>query len=95
MVKMTEPATILFAGTAAQQTLQLKAGWNLIPVLSRCDVDVAMLFADVDMEIVKEVAGWQLYWPFQSINTLGMLLPGKAYLVKMTAPTTISFPACE
>jgi hypothetical protein len=95
MVKMTEPATILFAGTATQQTLQLKAGWNLIPVLSRCEVDAASLFADVDVEIVKEAAGWRLYWPFQSINTLGMLLPGKAYLVKMPVPAVITFPACE
>ena len=95
MVKMTEPATIQFAGIAAQQTLQLKVGWNLIPVLSRCDVDVAVLFADVDVEIVKEVAGWNLYWPFQNINTLEMLLPGKAYLVKMPVPAAISFPVCE
>jgi hypothetical protein len=95
MVKMTEPVTIMLAGTAAQQTLQLSAGWNLIPVLSRCNVDAAALFADVDVEIVKEVAGSQLYWPTQNINTLGVLLTGKSYLVKMPAPATISFPACE
>jgi hypothetical protein len=95
MVKMAAPATIMLAGTAAQQTLQLSAGWNLIPVLSRCDVDVAALFADIDVEIVKEVAGSQLYWPAQNINTLGVLLTGKSYLVKMPGSATISFPACE
>jgi hypothetical protein len=95
MMKMAEPATIQFAGSTSQQTLQLHAGWNLIPVLSRCDVDVVALFADSEMEIVKEAAGWRLYWPAQNINTLGMLLPGKAYMVKMSAPATISFPACD
>jgi hypothetical protein len=95
MVKVVEPVTIMLTGTAAQPTLQLEAGWNLIPVLSRCDVDAATLFGDTEVEIVKEVAGTKLYWPVHNINTLGVLLLGKAYLVKMPAPATISFPACE
>jgi hypothetical protein len=45
--------------------------------------------------VVKEVAGWQLYWPALNINTLGSLHAGKAYFVLMSAPATITYPACS
>jgi hypothetical protein len=76
------------------KTLQLGAGWNLIPVLSECEVDVAALFAGKDVIIVKEVAGWNIYWPEFGINSLGVLESGKAYFVLMGSAGTIEFPAC-
>lgn len=45
---------------------------NLIPVISTCRVDVEDLFAPVvsDLEIVKPVADWGIYWPAFGINSL-------------------------
>jgi len=60
-------------------------------VLSECAVDVEALFAGKDMVIVKEVAGWNLYWPEYGINTLGAMLPGKAYFVLMGSAGEIVF----
>jgi hypothetical protein len=77
-----------------QKKLSLSAGWNLIPVLSECDVNVETLFDATDIEIVKEVAGIGIYWPSQSINTLVTLQPGKAYYVRMQDVDEIEFPAC-
>jgi len=76
------------------KTLQLATGWNLIPVLSECEVDVAVLFAGKDVVIVKEVAGWNIYWPEFGINSLGALEPGKAYFVLMGSAGNIEFPVC-
>lgn len=93
MIKVSKPVQLTFTGALEQnQTLQINAGWNLIPVLSECEVNVATLFAGKDLIIVKEVAGWNVFWPSMNINTIGNLLPGKAYQVKMNSPTEITFP---
>ena len=74
--------------------LSLNSGWNLIPVLSTCPVIVETLFENLDVVVVKEVAGWKLYWPDAAIITLDELLPGKAYFVLMNSPGEITFPEC-
>jgi uncharacterized protein (TIGR02145 family)/uncharacterized repeat protein (TIGR02543 family) len=96
MVKFSQPASFELEGELiADRTLYLTAGWNLIPVISDCPVDVAALFTGLDPEIVKEVAGLKLYWQAMDINTLQHLLPGSAYLVLMNSPGVITFPECD
>jgi len=80
---------------SANRTLELGAGWNLIPVHSECTADVVSLFAGTNLVMVKEVAGWKVYWPALNINTLGSLQPGKAYYVLMANAGSITFPACQ
>jgi hypothetical protein len=94
-VKVTSQIDLRIAGSrSASRTLQLSQGWNLIPVLSECEADVVSLFAGTGVVVVKEVAGWKLYWPALNINTLGSLQSGKAYYVLMSAPATITFGDC-
>ncbi len=94
-IKLTENVDLTIAGLPSRkQTLQLETGWNLIPVLSSCAADVALLFALTDVIMVKEVAGWKLYWPQLGINTLQTLESGKAYYVLMGNPGAIKFPDC-
>lgn len=76
------------------KTLYLYGGWNLIPVLSECSVNVADFFAGHDVILVKEVAGWNLYWPGMGINTLGTMEPGKSYYVMMDDYAEITFAEC-
>jgi len=77
------------------KTLQLSSGWNLIPVLSECPVDVETLFSGANLVIVKEVAGWRVYWPAMGINSLEYLEPGKAYFVLVSVAGTITFLECN
>ena len=56
---------------------------------------MADLFDGTGVTIVKEVAGWRVYWPGQGINTLEMVDPGKAYFVRMPGNASITFPDCE
>ena len=94
-IKVANQISLTILGTTStSRTLQLSQGWNLIPVLSECDANVASLFAGTGVVIVKEVAGWQIYWPAFNINTIGNLHYGKAYFVFMDAPATVTYPAC-
>jgi hypothetical protein len=72
--------------------LELQEGWNLIPVLSSNNVGVIELFAEADIEIVKEVAGWRVYWPELNINSMLTVNTGKAYFVLSNAEQSILFP---
>lgn len=95
IAKFSQETTLAFTGQEIQnRTLTLNVGWNLIPVLSGCPVNVEMLFANTDIQVVKEVAGWKLYWPGFDINTVSELLPGNAYYILMNSPAEISFPDC-
>jgi hypothetical protein len=95
-IKLTEEVELTVFGTMpANLTLELQAGWNLLPVLSMCPVDVAQLFDESGVLMVKEVAGWKLFWPELGINNLEMLYPGKSYFVLMDAPKVIIFPECS
>ena len=95
-VKVADSVELFIAGTRENnKTLQLTGGWNLIPVLSECEVDMAGLFNGTDLIIIKEVAGWGIYWPEFGINTLGALSPGKAYFVLMGSEGDVTFPGCE
>jgi len=95
MVKFSGPATFELEGDIiADKTLNLASGWNLIPVISTCPVDVVELFDEVDLAIVKEVAGLNVYWPEMNVATLLDLLPGSAYFVYLNSPGVITFPEC-
>ncbi len=93
IIKVDSPVQFNIKGTIPEnKTIQLAIGWNLIPVLSENNVNVAELFAGIDLVIVKEVAGWCIYWPEMGINNLEYLQSGKAYFVLMNTETTITFP---
>ena len=95
MIKTTGETEILFSGMEETwKSLNVLGGWNLIPVLSACNVNVETLFDGTDPAIVKEVAGSNIYWPDYGINTLVNLHSGNSYYVKMNAGGVITFPEC-
>lgn len=98
MIKMENAATLNFAGTPPETTtLALVPGWNLIPVLSECNVEVDYIYSQISGQIVviKEVAGNRIYWPEYGITTLATLVPGNAYWFLMSEPGNIQFQLCD
>jgi hypothetical protein len=97
MVKLSGDQELVIEGAfITNKTLNLdEAGWYLIPVLSNCSVPVTALLEDVldDLVIIKDVAGTAVYWP-GVVQKLYSLEPGKSYLVKFSAPVSITFPEC-
>jgi uncharacterized protein (TIGR02145 family) len=95
IVKFNDLINFVFSGELNQnKEVNLEVGWNLIPILASCEVYVDSIFAGLDVVIVKQVAGYRLFWPDMSINTLQTLSPGKAYFVLMNSPGAITFPDC-
>ncbi len=94
-MKTTADVNLPVVGLKQQNTLlYLNVGWSLIPVLSDCPVEVSELFNNLNVAIIKEVAGYNIFWPAMGINTLGQLQPGKAYFVLMDGEGEIEFPEC-
>lgn len=95
-IKVTDSVELTINGTVSQnRSLQLKPGWNLIPVLSSCNVNIAQLFEGKNPVIIKEVASFNVCWPQMNITSLQFLSPGKSYLVLMNSNEEIEFPVCE
>jgi PKD repeat protein len=95
VIKTTEPTQITLCGNDPQERMiQLSEGWNLMPVLSETDVSVVDLFAPAldDLIVIKEIAGFQIYFPEFGISTLEYLESGKAYFVLLSADVVITFP---
>jgi hypothetical protein len=94
-IKAVEDVSLTFSGQwLANKSIQLAEGWNMVPVLSQCNVDVVDLFSGLDVMLVKEIGGAGILWPEYNINSLGFLKSGRSYFVLMASPGEIVFPEC-
>ncbi len=94
VIKTSGETQITLCGEApVDKTIQLEAGWNLLPVLSETSLTIAEIFEPVmnKLIIIKEVAGIALYYPEFEINTLSTLQPGKAYFIKVSEDCSVSY----
>ncbi len=96
-IKLEDEAVMEITGIPSAGTIYLSEGWNYLPVMSLCDVDASPLFTPIQnkIEIVKAIAGPEIYWPEAGIYTLETLYVGKAYLILMNEPATIIYPDCD
>jgi len=97
IIKVTAPVTLPIIGCDySPKTANLISGWNIIPVLSDCNVEIETLFAANlnNIVIIKEIAGSSIYWPAMDIKTLLTFTPGKAYFIAATQNFSVTFPAC-
>jgi hypothetical protein len=93
-IKMSAAAQLVITGfLETNRTIDLLAGWNVIPLLSATNVNTATLFAPLGdtLIIVKEIAGGGIYWPALGVNSLPYLYPGNAYYIKVTADCSYSY----
>jgi hypothetical protein len=95
-IKLADPASLQFMGTASGlNNIEVQTGWNIIPVLSSCDVAVEDFLAlNPSVEIIKEVAGSNVNWASEGISDLNVLSSGKSYFVQVTGAGSLSFPDC-
>jgi hypothetical protein len=94
-IKISDETNFILNGNLPQSNeIQLDEGWNLIPVTSCHSIFPANFFGENinQVEVIKEAASGKVYWPEKDVYRFEYLLPGKSYLVKMTAPCTISPP---
>lgn len=93
-IKVSADVSLCITGSPlTNRTLNLTAGWHIIPVLSSSNVTTASVLGSPAVVIAKEISGSKVYWPSMSIFTLNVLEAGKSYLVNLSSPATIIFPA--
>jgi PKD repeat protein len=95
LIKMSEATTFTIAGEPLQnKTIFLKNGWNILPVLSTEPLAVATIHSVLtdNLILIKEVAGFELYWPDHAIQSLIHLHPGKSYYLLMQEDVSFTFP---
>lgn len=95
IIKIVDEFNLNICGSEPQnKSINLMAGWNVIPVLDDDFVpveDVLNKLGD-NLVIAKEVAGYRIYYPEFGINSLASLEPGNAYYVNVLQPDQITFP---
>jgi hypothetical protein len=95
LVKMNAAATLPISGFEfGNKTLNLTAGWNILPVLSPVNIGYQQLITQLGnkLVIVTEIAGTGIIWPDEGIYTIPFLVPGKAYWIKVRSQCNFTFP---
>lgn len=93
-IKILSPVQLTLTGAPTKPAiLQLQQGWNLMPVLSECQIPTGELFAPhlSKLVIIKDAIGLGTFWPEQGINTLPALLPGKSYFILLNDNILLEF----
>jgi len=77
--------------------LSLTTTWNLIPVISTCNVQLDELLDPIidNIIVIKEIGGNNIFWPAYGISTLQTLIPGKGYMVAVSQNSSLSYPSCN
>jgi len=95
IIKLSDAASLNICGSKPEsRTINLMAGWNVVPVLSNENVPIESVFDAIgdNLVIAKQIAGYQVYYPEFGINSLSTLEPGKAYFVRVLETCVIEFP---
>jgi len=93
-IKLSAAATVDFQGLHLEnKVVDLTDDWTYLPILHPTAVPADEVFMQNPGTILfaKDIAGTGVFWPEYNINTLDMLSPGLAYLVKVAEPTSIDF----
>lgn len=87
----------LYGMEYASPNLLLTPGWHYLPVLSECTVNISALFGEnlSDIVMIQDLIGTGIFWPEMNIYSLENLDPGKAYKIKVSNETTVSYPECQ
>ena len=94
---MNQANDISFTGRKVipnEKVLNLNEGWQIIPYLRENPASAEAIFQPLSesIVIVKDDMG-KVYWPQWGVNTIGNLMPGKAYQIKMANDRNYNYPA--
>jgi hypothetical protein len=91
----TSPATLSISGSNIDpaRPISLKMGWNALPYTLRepLPVDEALASISGNVVVVKDQDG-KVYMPSIGIDNIGVMEPGRGYLVYVDQDITLSYP---
>ena len=93
-LKVNETDTLSVNGVynSALNSIDLSEGWNLMSVLSKIEMNLELITASLinDLVIVKDYSGL-VYLPEWDFNSIGNVIPGQAYQIKMYNSRVLSY----
>lgn len=81
----------------AGKSIQLRAGWNILPVLVSCPVEtqeIATVMGDA-LIMIAGIDSPTFFMQNDPTSTLTTLDPGKAYFIKVNSGQNLTFPSCD
>jgi hypothetical protein len=97
-VKMSATQTLAINGvllTPELTPVSIPMEWSILGYLRTSPANIATLMSGIvsQVVIVKNEAGY-VYWPsMYNINTIGNMVPGKGYQIKMSSSAVLTYPA--
>ena len=90
-VMATVDAALPCGATIVNQTISLIKGWNLISTyVQASDNSIATLFSAIDYTTIKDADGFYNKGQVVNLQSITAIQPGKAYLVYVNTPTSIT-----
>tara|TARA_B110000444_G_C18716096_1_gene536123 strand:+ start:11 stop:760 length:750 start_codon:yes stop_codon:yes gene_type:complete len=93
--KMSSNNTLVLEGELIQSDLEilLNPGWSVIGYLLPEDYSIVNIMTPIisDIVIIKDQDG-NVYWPEFSLNSIGNMVPGKGYQIKMDNSVIFNYP---
>jgi hypothetical protein len=95
-VKMNVPATLCINGIAIipeQTPVNIPSGWSTLGYLRQQPANISVLLASIAAQVIicKNEDGW-IWWPQFNLNSIGNMLPGKGYQIKLSSTVTYTYP---
>jgi hypothetical protein len=96
-IKMTNAQTLAVSGTAVVPEvtpISINQGWGIIGYLRQSASSVVTMMSPIvaGIDIMKN-GGGQVYWPLFSVNSIGDMVPGQGYQIKLSSAQVLIYPA--
>ena len=96
-VKASAPVTLTIGCQQANPLttpIPVSTGWSIISYLRNTSMDIATALGSINAELlISKDAEGNVYLPSIGINTIGNMIPGQGYKVKVTNSTVLTYPA--
>jgi len=95
-IKVNNNDNLTFSGELIPHdfNMQLSEGWSIISYLHQEPFNTVDMMSSIveNIDIIKNGVG-AVYWPSFNLNTIGDMIPGEGYQIKMSAASTFSYPS--
>lgn len=73
--------------------ITIPGGWSIMGYLRTTPMNASIIMSPIVSQVViVKSGGGQIYWPLYNLNTIGNMVPGQGYQVKMTTQQVLTFP---
>ena len=95
-IKMTVTKMLHVQGLLLDPLLSpitIPGGWSIMGYLRTSPMNAATIMSPIVSQVViVKSGGGQIYWPLYNLNTIGDMVPGQGYQIKMTSQQILTFP---